>query len=67
MGCLRPIAAAVGKGKFAVQSQRLLPAYAVSHGTVLYLFTLRNQVDYYEKNVAVFQKAMATAKITAAQ
>ncbi|MFZ0773929.1 MAG: DUF2846 domain-containing protein [Candidatus Sulfotelmatobacter sp.] len=44
-----------------------LDAYAVSDGKVLYLFTLRNQVDYYKKNVEVFQKSMATAKLTGAK
>ena len=43
-----------------------IDAYAVSDGKVLYLFTLRNQADYYKKNAEVFQKSMATAKLAAA-
>jgi len=43
-----------------------LDVYAASDGKVLYLFTLRNQADYYKKNAEVFQKSMATAKLAAA-
>ena len=43
-----------------------IDAYAVSDGKVLYLFTLRNQADYYKKNAEVFQKSMATARLAAA-
>jgi len=46
-------------------TQQTLDIYAASDGKVLYLFTLRNQVNYYKKNVEVFQKSMATAKLTA--
>ncbi|HMD18443.1 MAG TPA: DUF2846 domain-containing protein [Terriglobales bacterium] len=42
-----------------------LDVYAASDGKVLYLFTLRNQADYYKKNAEVFQKSMATAKLAA--
>jgi uncharacterized protein DUF2846 len=44
-----------------------IDVYAVSDGNVLYLFTLRNHADYYKKNAEVFQKSMATAKLTAAK
>lgn len=42
-----------------------LDVYAVSDGKVLYLFSLRNRTENYEKNVEIFQKSVATAKLTA--
>ena len=44
-----------------------LDVYAASDGKVLYLFTLRNHADNYKKNAEVFQKSVATARLTAAQ
>ncbi len=41
--------------------------YAASDGQTLYLFTLRGTADNYKKNTEVFQKAVATAKLTAAK
>ena len=41
--------------------------YAASDGKTLYLFSLRNHADYYKKNVDVFQKSLATARLTAAK
>jgi len=44
-----------------------LDVYAASDGKVLYLFTLRNHADNYKKNSEVFQKSVATARLTAAR
>ncbi len=44
-----------------------LDVYAVSDGKVLYLFTLRNHVDTYKKNAEVFQRSLATARLTGAK
>jgi hypothetical protein len=41
--------------------------YAVSDGTILYFFTLRGHADYYKKNADIFQKSVATARLTAAK
>jgi hypothetical protein len=37
---------------------------AVSTGTTLYLFSLRNHKDNFEKNLEAFEKSMATLKMT---
>jgi hypothetical protein len=42
-------------------------AYMASDGETLYIFSLRNQADYYDKNAEVFQKAVSTAKLSAAK
>ena len=57
-----------GTGQPAKESTpQTLDVYAVSDGKVLYLFTLRNHADNYKKNVEVFQKSVATAKLSARQ
>jgi hypothetical protein len=38
--------------------------YAVSDGTTLYDFFLRNQEDFFEKNLPDFEKAITTLKLT---
>jgi hypothetical protein len=40
---------------------------AVSDGTVLYLFSLRNKADYYARNVEVFEKMMASVQFKSAK
>jgi hypothetical protein len=42
-----------------------LDVYAVSDGNVLYLFTLRNHADNYKRNVDIFEKSVATVRLTA--
>ena len=42
-------------------------AYMASDGQTLYIFSLRNKAENYEKNAAVFQKAISTAKLSASQ
>ena len=44
-----------------------LDVYAASDGKVLYLFSLRNHADNYKKNVEVFQKSVATARLAEAR
>jgi hypothetical protein len=44
-----------------------LDVYAASDGKVLYLFTLRSHADNYKKNAEIFEKSVATAKLTAAE
>jgi len=39
--------------------------YAVSDGKVMYDFFLRNQKEFFEKNLPVFEKSMATLRIAA--
>jgi len=38
--------------------------YAASDGEFLYLFSLRNIKENYEKNLSVYEKAMSTVKLT---
>ncbi len=40
-------------------------AHIASDGETLYIFSLRNHTENYNKNVEVFQKAIATAKLSA--
>ena len=41
--------------------------YAASDGAVLYLFSLRGPADKFDQSAQVFEKAMATARLTAAR
>jgi hypothetical protein len=45
----------------------MVDVYAASDGKTLYQFTLYNYADNYKKNAEVFQKAVATARLTAAK
>ncbi len=40
--------------------------HVVSDGTVMYLFTLRNRKENYEKNLGVYENAIGTVRLTAA-
>jgi hypothetical protein len=40
---------------------------AVSDGTFLYLFSLRNKADYYARNLEIFEKAIATVQFKASK
>ncbi len=40
--------------------------HVVSDGTVMYLFTLRNIKENYEKNLEAYENAIATVRLTAA-
>jgi hypothetical protein len=41
--------------------------YAVSDGRILYLFTLRNSAEKFDQSAEVFQKSVATARLTVAK
>ena len=43
----------------------IIDMHAVSDGKILYLFTLRNIKNNYEKNLSVYEKAMSTVQLTA--
>ena len=42
----------------------VMDVHAVSDGEILYLFSLRNIKENYEKNLSVYEKAMSTVKFT---
>lgn len=55
--------------RFKVESRKgdaerhwIIDVRAVSDGTTLYLFALRNPVDHYARNIAAFDAAMATVR-----
>jgi hypothetical protein len=55
------------KGQRSPGSTMVADAYVASGGETLYVFSLRNPVDNYDKNVDVFQKAVSTLKLAAAK
>jgi len=58
----------LGTGKPAKgDTPQTTDVHAASDGQILYLFTLRGTADNYKKNTEVFQKAIATARLTAAK
>ena len=42
----------------------VIDVHAVSDGRILYLFTLRNIKENYEKNLGAYEKAMGTVRLT---
>ena len=46
-------------------SSRCTLVYAVSDGKVAYDFFLRNQKEFFERNLPIFEKAIATLRISA--
>lgn len=56
-----------GRGQTSAGGESLVDIYAASDGETLYLFTLRPLAENYAKNVDVFQKAISTAKLSAAK
>ena len=56
-----------GSGQPSADPPWVLDVYAASDGKTLYLFSLRNHAEYYDKNADVFQKAVSTAKLSAAK
>lgn len=56
-----------GRSQLANGIAWVTDAHLASDGETLYIFSLRNHADNYEKNVEVFQKAMATARLSAAR
>lgn len=44
----------------------VIDVQAVSDGTVLYLFSLRNRTEHFDKNFPVYQTAMSTLRLTVA-
>lgn len=55
------------KGQRSPGAPLVADAYAASDGVTLYMFSLRNPADNYEKNVDVFQKAISTLKLSASK
>jgi len=45
----------------------ILDMHAVSDGKILYLFTLRNIKNNYEKNLSIYEKAMSTVQLTSVE
>ncbi|MCH9025787.1 MAG: hypothetical protein IIA05_01575 [Proteobacteria bacterium] len=45
----------------------VMDVHAVSDGEILYLFSLRNIKENYEKNLSVYEKAMSTVKLTSGE
>lgn len=45
----------------------VIDVHAVSDGEILYLFSLRNIKENYEKNSSVYEKAMSTVKLTSGE
>jgi hypothetical protein len=50
-----------GRGK---NNEWMLDVRAVSDGKVIYLFTLRNRAEYFSKNVATFDQALGTLRLS---
>jgi hypothetical protein len=44
-----------------------MDVYAVSDGKTLYLFSLRNIKEYYEKDLEIYEKAISTLKLTGSE
>lgn len=55
------------KGQPQGGSSWVADAYMASDGETLYIFSLRNRAENYDKNVDVFQKAVSTAKFFAVE
>lgn len=55
------------KGQPQGGSSWVTDAYMASDGETLYVFSLRNRAEFYEKNLEVFQKAISTARLSAVQ
>ncbi len=55
------------KGQPQGGSSWVADAYMASDGEMLYIFSLRNRAENYDKNVDVFQKAVSTLKLSAAK
>ena len=56
-----------GKGQPKGGPPWVVDVYAASDGETLYLFSLRNLAENYAKNTDIFQKAVSTAKFSAAK
>ncbi len=53
------------KGQPSPGTPWVADAYMASDGETLYIFSLRNLAENYEKNADIFQKAVSTAKLSA--
>ncbi len=62
-----PVAGCKGVRVRGSGGDRKQDVYAASDGRILYLFYLRMPAEKFEQNAEVFQKSVATAKLTAAK
>ncbi len=56
-----------GRKKSGEGLEGVVEVYAVSDGRVLFLFTLRNRQEHFEKNSKYFKEALVSLQMTAAE
>lgn len=53
-----------GRAQLPDGNEWVLDVHALSDGKILYLFSLRNEKQYYERNYSLYERAVATVRLT---